>query len=169
GAFESARAAIQAADKQMGVVVSSKHQIVWERSGAFLMNNVGGISMQNAGQDVSNLAACAYMVLKQNHYSLDVKALSSQNKSVYEMLAQYMASPVNLKGCSLDQVIYFVSNNKSVIAMTSDTEAVVISGYTNNQLYLFNPINKKEVKVKRSEYQKIFEHAGNRFISYMED
>lgn len=168
GSYESARVAIQQADKQMGVVVSSNHQVVWERSGSFLQNNIGGIEMMQSGNEVSNLAACAYMVLKQNHFEVDAKALTKKKKPVYNMLAGYMSQPVNLKGCTLEQVLYFVSNNKAVIAMTSDNKAVVISGYSTTQLYLFNPDNKKEVKVNRSEYEKIFKAAGNRFVSYME-
>lgn len=168
GAYESARTAIQEADKQMGVVVSSDHQVVWERSGSFLQNNIGGMEMMQSGNGVSNLAACAYMVLKQNHFDADAKALTKQNKPVYNMLAGYMSHPVNLKGCTLEQVLYFVSSNKAVIAMTSDNKAVVISGYSTTQLYLFNPEKNKEVKVSRSEYENIFKAAGNRFVSYME-
>ncbi|MBO5488417.1 MAG: hypothetical protein J5972_00760, partial [Eubacterium sp.] len=168
GSYENVRTAIVEADKQMGVVVSSENQIVWERSGSFLMNNIGGIEMMQASNDVSNLAACAYMVLKKNHFTVDAKKLSQKNKPVYSMLSEYMTTPMNLKGCTLEQVLYFVSNNKAVIGMTSDNQAVVISGYTARQLYLFNPNNKKEVTVSRSEYEHIFKNAGNRFISYME-
>ena len=108
------------------------------------------------------------MVLKKNHFTVDAKKLSQKNKPVYSMLSEYMTTPMNLKGCTLEQVLYFVSNNKAVIGMTSDNQAVVISGYTARQLYLFNPNNKKEVTVSRSEYEHIFKNAGNRFISYME-
>lgn len=168
GAYESARTAIQEADKQMGVVVSSNNQVVWERSGSFLQNNIGGMEMMQSGNGVSNLAACAYMVLKQNHFDADAKALTKQDKPVYNMLGEYMNHPVNLKGCTLEQVLYFVSGNKAVIAMTSDNKAVVISGYSTTQLYLFNPEKNKEVKVSRSEYERIFKEAGNCFVSYME-
>ncbi len=168
GSYESARVAIQEADKQMGVVVSSDHQVVWERSGSFLQNNIGGMEMMHSGNGVSNLAACAYMVLKQNHFVADAKALTKQKKPVYNMLAGYMSHPVNLKGCTLEQVLYFVSGNKAVIAMTSDNKAVVISGYSTTQLYLFNPEKEKEVIVNRAEYERIFKAAGNRFVSYME-
>ena len=167
--YESARAAIKEADRQMGVVISSKQQIVWERSGSFLMNNIGGLEMTKEGNGVSNLGACAYMILKQNHFTVDARELSAANKSIYEMLASYMPETINLKGCTLEQVLYFVSNNKAVAASTGTGKAVVISGYTSSQLYLFNPEKNKEVKVSRSEYEKIFKQAGNQFVSYMED
>lgn len=166
--YESARQAIREADDQMGVVVSSNHQVVWERSGSFLQNSIGGFEVTREGRDVSNLAACAYMVLKQKHINADAKAMTKKDLPVYNMLAEYLQSPVNLKGCTLDQVLYFVSNNKPVIAMTSESKAVVIGGYTTTQLYLLNPETGREATVNRSEYERIFKNAGNQFISYME-
>ncbi len=166
--YESARQAIQEADRQMGVVVSSAHQVVWERSGSFLQNSIGGLEIREKGDGVSNLAACAYMVLKQKHINADARELTKKNIPVYEMLAKYMTRPVNLKGCTLEQVLYFVSNNKPVIAMTAADKAVVIGGYTTTQLYLYNPETGREATVNRSEYERIFKNAGNQFVSYME-
>lgn len=165
--YESVGKAIREADRQMGVVVSSNHQVVWERSGSFIQNSIGGITLTTSGGRVSNLAACAHMVLKQNHISVQAEKLSEKNKPLLDMLSDYMQRPVNLKGCSLEQVLYFVSGNKSVIAMTGDHSAVVIGGYTNSRLYLYDPESSHRRTVSRKEYEKIFEAAGNRFISYM--
>lgn len=166
--FESIGSAIREADRQMGVVVSSNHQVVWERSGSFLQNSIGGIEMTRSGGGVSNLTACAYMVLMQNHAGVALSELTKSEKPLYNMLADYMERPVNLKGCTLEQVLYFVSNNKSVIAMLSDKKAVVIAGYTTTKLYLLDPDSGKQLTVSRTEYEKKFKAAGNRFISYME-
>lgn len=168
GSYENARQAIKDADEQMGVVISSNHQLVWERSGSFLQNSIGGLEIKQSGDGVSNLAACAYMVLKRNHIQPDEKVLAKKD-SIYGMLSGYLSRPVNLKGCNLEQVLYFVSGNKPVIAMTSDTTAVVIGGYTTRQLSLYDPASGAVKTVSRSEYEKIFENAGNRFISYMEE
>lgn len=165
--YESAAVAIREADKQMGVVVSSNHQVVWERSGAFLQNTIGGIEMTHAGKGVSNLAACAHMVLKANHYDVRAKDIDMKADTAYEMLAKYLQRPVNLKNCTLEEILYFVSGNKPVIAMISDNKAVVIAGYTTTQLTIYNPQSGKKETVSRASYEKIFEEAGNRFISYM--
>lgn len=166
--FESIGKAIREADKQMGVVVSSDHQVVWERSGSFLQNSIGGIELTRSGDGVSNLTACAYMVLAQNHAGVSLSELAEKDEPVYNLLADYMERPVNLTGCTLDQVLYFVSNNKSVIAMLSDHKAVVIAGYTTTELVLLDPEASKPRTVNRAEYEKKLERAGNRFISYME-
>ena len=166
--FESARQAIREADRQMGVVVSSNHQVVWERSGSFLMNNIGGMELARAGNGVSNPAACAYMLLKQQHINADAKAMTKKDVPVFNMLAGYLEEPVNLKGCTLDQILYFVSSNKPVIAMTGADRAVVISGYTTTDLIVCDPETGKESTVSRSAYEKIFKDAGNQFVSFME-
>jgi len=166
--YENARQAIKDADDQMGVVVSSNHQVVWERSGSYLQNNIGGLEIKRSDDSISNLAACAYMLLKRNHIQPNVKTLMKKD-TVYSMLAGYLSRPVNLKGCNLEQVLYFVSGNKPVIAMTSDNTAVVIGGYTTTQLSLYDPESGAVKTVSRSEYEKIFENAGNSFVSYMEE
>lgn len=165
--FESIGKAIREADRQMGVVISSDHQVVWERSGSFLQNSIGGLELTRSGNGVSNLMACAYMVLSQNHAGVKLSELP-ENEPVYNMLTEYMKRPVNLKGCSLEQVLYFVSGNKSVIGMLSDKKAVVIAGYTTSELYLLDPDSPGQLTVRRADYEKKFERAGNRFISYME-
>lgn len=167
-AFESESKAIREADAQMGVVVSSNHQVVWERSGSFLQNNISGITVTKSGKKVSNPAACAHMVLKQHHVDVSAEELTKKDKPVYNMLAEYIAKPMNLKGCTLEQVLYFVSGNKSVIAMTGNNKAVVISGYTGSVLYLYDPESGTRKTVSRSQYETIFKDAGNRFVSYME-
>lgn len=165
--FESAAKAIREADHRMGVVVSSNHQVVWERSGAFLQNTIGGLDLTKAEGGVSNLSACVHMLLKANHYDVDAKSLVGKDEMPYDVLARYLQRPMNLKGCTLEEILYFVSGNKPVIAMTGDRKAVVIGGYTGSKLLLYNPESGKKENVSRRTYEKIFEKAGNYFVSYM--
>ena len=62
--YSSVRTAIKEADKVMGVVITNKHRILWERGGSFLQNSVAGIEGVAEDSKVSNYAACAYMLLK---------------------------------------------------------------------------------------------------------
>ncbi|MCR4605887.1 MAG: hypothetical protein K5639_07825 [Eubacterium sp.] len=168
-AFENVKDAIHEADKQMGVVISGDHQVVWERSGAFNQNNLGDLTLVKSSNSVSNLAACAAMVLNQaSDQDISASELSKSKDNLYDMLAMHISKPLNLKECTLEQVIYFVSNNKPVIAMTSDSKAVVIGGYTMKNLTIYDPDHGKK-KVNRRIYEEIFKSKGNRFLSYMED
>lgn len=167
GSYEDPAEAIRKADEQMGVVVSASHMVVWERSGSFLMNSVAGLEMQEATSKISNLAACAYMVLKANHFSVDAQKMSAKNRSLYEMLGQYMNEPVNLTGLTLEQVLYFVSSGKYVIGMTGKSTAVVICGYDTKTVSTYNPANGKKETIGRAEMEKTFHDAGDKYVSYL--
>ncbi len=167
GAYEDPAEAIRQADAQMGVVVSSSHMVVWERSGSFLMNSIAGLQMKSAGNRVSNLAACATMVLKANHISVNAEKLTAKRKSLYQMLEQYMEEPVALQGVTLEQVLYFVSNNRFVIGMTGDSTAVVISGYDTKTVTIYDPANGQPRTISRSQAEQMFEQGQNRFVSYL--
>lgn len=167
GSYEDPAEAIAKADEQMGVVVSGSHMVVWERSGSFLMNSIAGLEMKQESGKVSNLAACAGMVLKANHFSVDAEKMSAKNRSLYQMLGQYLDEPVNLTGATLDQVLYFVSSGKYVIAMTGESTAVVIYGYDTKTVSVYNPANGKKETRSRTEIEKIFHDAGDKYVSYL--
>ncbi len=167
GAYEDPAEAIRRADEQMGVVVSSSHMVVWERSGSFLMNSIAGIEMKQASAQVSNLAACAFMVLKANHISVNAEHLSKKKQSLYQMIGQYMDEPIRLDGTTLEQMLYFVSSNRYVIGMTGASTAVVICGYDTKTVTIYNPATGQRETVARSEMEAVFGQAGNRFVSYL--
>ena len=132
-----------------------------------MMNSSAGLEMQEATSKVSNLAACAYMVLKANHFSVDAQKMSAKNRSLYEMLGQYMNEPVNLTGLTLEQVLYFVSSGKYVIGMTGKSTAVVICGYDTKTVSIYNPANGKKETIGRAEMEKTFHDAGDKYVSYL--
>jgi hypothetical protein len=169
GAYENPATAITNADEQMGVVISSKNQLVWERGGSFLMNTISGIEKVQVGNGINNIGACAYIVLKSNHVSVDAKELSASGQSIYDMLEKHLERPVNLSGATLDQVIYFVSNGKPVIGMTSSNSAVVITAYSQTSVTYYNPSNGQSSTVSRKQAAEMFKSAGNAFVSYMSD
>lgn len=167
GAYENPAEAVLRADEQMGVVVSGSHKIMWERSGSFLMNSIAGIEMCQTSNKISNLAACTYMVLKANHFSISPQKLSAKKQSIYQMFQQYMSEPVDLSGVTLEQALYFVSSDKYVIGMTGNSTAVVISGYDTKTVTVYNPQSGKRETFSRTQAEEMFKNAGNRFVSYL--
>lgn len=167
GAYENPAEAVLRADEQMGVVISGSHKIMWERSGSFLMNSIAGIEMCRTDNKISNLAACTYMVLKANHFSVSPQKLSVKKQSIYQMFQQYMNEPVDLSGVTLEQALYFVSSDKYVIGMTGGSTAVVISGYDTKTVTVYNPQSGKRETLSRTQAEEMFKNAGNRFVSYL--
>ena len=171
-AYASPSKAIAAAEEAMGVVVNENNQLVYERAGKLNANSVGSISYVRTGDGVNTKGACIAMVLKFQHLSANAKELSSSSKSAYSLLKEKMGKEIkvlNLKGCTLDEVLYFVSNEQPVLALTSGENMVVITEYSmlENTVTYYNPSIGQTEKKSMTVASDMFEAAGNAFVSYV--
>ena len=159
----SARNAISTADMQMGVVMDSKSHIVWERGGKFLSKQLSNI---NYPQDTSSsIKACTQMLLQ----AAQVTTTTSQLKgnSIFSMLKEYLEQPVSLTGCTLDEVLYFVSGEKPVIGMLDTNHAVLITEYTSSTVSWMDPVTRHKKTVSLTSAERMFKNAGYEFVSYV--
>lgn len=170
-AYGSPGKAINEAENAMGVVINEKNQLIYERSGKYTNNQIGNISTIRTGNGVNSKGACLAMLLKYNHIKADASKLSESDKSAYRLLKRKMgerATVVNLNGCTLDEVLYFVSGNRPVIAWTSEDNAVLITEYTESTVTYVNPGSGKAEKKGITAASDMFKAAGNAFVSYVQ-
>lgn len=170
-AYDTPAKAIMAAEDAMGVVINEQNQIVYERAGKVNSKEIGSLEKITCSSGINSKAACVGMVLKYNHLSANTEKLASSDKSVYGLLKENMGdtvSVVNLRGCTLDEVLYFVSGNKPVIAVTGGESMVLITGYTESTVSYFNPGSGVTETKSLAAAQTMFEAAGNVFISYVQ-
>lgn len=169
--FQSPNKAIMAAEESMGAVINNKNQVVYERAGKYKNNAIGNIESVTMGGGTNTKGACLSMVLKYNHVSCDSKKLSESDKSVYSLLKANMdetSDVVNLKGCTLDEVLYFVSGGRPVIALTENNTFVVITEYTETSVTYIDPVTGKSKTVGMKAGENMFEKSGNTFVSYVD-
>ncbi|MDO5519195.1 MAG: hypothetical protein Q4G58_01755 [bacterium] len=165
--YGKASDAILYADENMGVVVDSNNHIIWERGETDSSSSLSNMSQIKTGSGVDSTGACVAMLLKYNHISVDAKDVSKTNKSMYELIKENMDhAPVNLTGCKLSEVLYYVSHKKPVIAMRNKSDAVLITGYSESSVTYYDPRDGKSVTKGLTEVEKMFENAGNVFMSY---
>lgn len=158
--------AIKLADTNVGVVVNQDNRLVWERGGKLNYKNLGQMKKVSAGNSVDSIGACLSMVLQYNHISADAERLTREGKSIYNVLKENLQSPLNLTGCTLDEVLYFVSSGSPVIAMKDSTHAVLITGYDDSSVTVLDPHGSLS-KMSLKNAETIFGNAGNIFISYI--
>ena len=75
---------------------------------------------------------------------------------------------MNLSGCTLDQVLYYVSSQRPVIAARGDGGSYVIVGYDQYNTIVYNPDNQETKYMAMDDSTALFQSAGNVFYSYME-
>lgn len=165
--FLSPASAVAYADEQQGVVINSRNQIVWERGGRFNSASVSGINNTKSTNKINSINACVYMLLRSMYVNVDVSDISGSDTSIYDTLQQYLYEPLNLTGCTFDEILYFVSMGSPVIAMKDSNHAVIITAYTTNTVTVYDPDSGQAQTMYHNSADEMFGAAGNIFISCM--
>lgn len=137
--YTSVSAAVQRADETLGVVVDNSRQHVWER----------GNKKTKIDLDVSRFPEAMLQ------YELDPEKLE-------EALGERV---LDLSGCTLEMVLYFVSEGHPVLAKTPDG-AVIIGGYDEYNTRLLYPGSTELEYYGMDDSTELFEEAGNIFLTY---
>ena len=81
-------------------------------------------------------------------------------------LATVMAAGL-LSGCSLDQVLYYISAGAPVMAVTDTGSAVLIVGYDPQNIIYYEPGQESLGRAGMNDSTAMFEAAGNLFFTYL--
>lgn len=162
--------AISVANDEMGVVIGQKQQYIWKRARKSTQSPLEvTVGTQDAGG--TSIAQCVSAMLERESINIGVTALISQGKTPKEILETTMAdvTALDLTGCELEEVLYYISLGTPVYAMRSDTEAVLIIGYDAKNIFVYNPLSASTEKIGMEDAAKMFQNAGNVFFGYLAD
>jgi len=169
GSCETANEAIAMADSLMGVVTDWEQQVIWNRSGRKTRTQISEISARELMENETSLEACLTIILNFEAVYGDVKEELAGGKNAVELLEAHLERPVmNLTGCDLSTVLYYVSEGKPVLALTGSSGAVFIVGYDQQNTVLFDPATGKLYKKGMNDSNTYFEEYGNRFVAYLD-
>ncbi len=167
---ENCAEAIQLADHVdvVGTVINEKGMVIWERGikyASFSLEELPGSAVKNSG--LTSRQEAARMLAAYAGQEIDAAAFS-QEKKAKEFLEQALGSRmISLTGAALDEVLYFVFRGSPVYAMKNSTDAVVITGYSANNVTIYEPAAGKYKVISLRDAEKMFEEAGNMFLSYI--
>ncbi len=74
---------------------------------------------------------------------------------------------LDLTGCSLDAMLYFVNKDIPVLALLENGEAVLITGFNETQAVIFEPSTGRLYKRGMKDSAQWLEENGNCFITYI--
>lgn len=168
GAYEEASEAIAVADEGVGVVITSLNKLVWERGVKANKQVISRFDDMEISTTDSTLDGCIKLVARYIGKNIDNKTFDFRNTSAFEVIIRHLdIQPIRLTGATLDQVLYYVSKGKPVIAMTEQRDAVLIYGYDAYNIFMIDPKQGKTIKMGIQDSTQLFEKAGNIFISYL--
>ncbi len=166
-ATDSISDAIASANDTAGVVVDQEQQYLWMRARSTSRDAIT-VSVGAADVDSDSIAQCISAILNLNGISISVSQQiegGSTPKDVLEdALTDYRV--LDLKECPIEGLLFYISNGHPVFAMTDADEAVLITGYTSEKIYCYNPVADQTVSYTYEDAETLFSSAGNIFFAY---
>ena len=161
--------AIGRANDEMGVVIGDGQRYIWKRA---RRTACGAINVTVGESDAagSSIAQCISALLGTKGISLSVQELLDSGDTPKQVLEDTMqdCTVLDLSSCTVEELLYYISNGMPVFGMTSDTNAVLIVGYDTNNLIYFDPSTGGNVTKSMEEAQELFQQAGDTFFTYIE-
>lgn len=157
--------AIALADEEAGVVVDSKGNYIWKRGNQNSTKTLNTVSVVPAEENT--IAAALNGMLKYAGAAVDSEELLAEGMSIMEIVdTALVGRGLNLTGCSLRQVLYFVNAGNPVMAKTEAGHYVLVVGYDMYNAVLLDCRTNSTYKIGLEDGTEMFQRAGNEFLSY---
>ena len=168
--YNSCAEAIQLADRTdvVGTVINEKGNVIWERGvkyGSPHLKELEGVSAQKGG--LTSYQEAMRMMGEYLSVRLEVTEFTDIYGAKNFLEAATGRRMLFLTGATLDEVLYFVFRGSPVYAVKNRNEAVLITGYSSSNVTVYEPSLGKYKTYSLKEAEKMFEDAGNIFVSYV--
>lgn len=161
--------AILAANKGTGVVLDASQQYIWMRSRKTSQRVFSDLAVGEEDRNAGSVAQCINAMLGYEDINIDVSTLLEQGETPISVLSNSMRDVrvLDLTGCTVDEVLYYVSNGSPVLAMADADEAVLIVGYDVSHVSIFDPVRGTTYRKSISDANEMFGNARSIFITYL--
>ncbi len=161
--------AVELAYRVAGVVVDDDGDYVWRRETRSTRNQIMAITEDEATESRSSVAVCLDTILKYEGISRNTQRRLNQGDTVMDILESDLQNHtiLDLSGCSLDTVLYYVNKDVPVLAMLEDGNAVLITGFNELNIVVMDPVAGTLEKRGMNDSTEWLAENGNQFISYI--
>lgn len=161
--------AVNRAYELAGVVMDGRGQCIWYRTGRVSRNQIMAITAPDKSDPSESLAVCLDAMLKFEGVTTNTRVLLNQGRNVQEILSEYLSdcTVFNLTGCNLDSVLYYVNQDIPVLAVMNDQTAMLVTGFNESQIVLFDPVTGELRKENITDADNTFKANGYRFLTYI--
>lgn len=161
--------AVELAYRKAGVVVDDDGDYVWKRETRSTRNQIMAITENEVTESNSSLAVCLDAILKFEGISRNTQRRLNQGDTVFGILESDLqnCTILDLSGCSLDAVLYYVNKDIPVLAMLEDGNAVLITGFNELNIVVMDPVAGTLEKRGMNDSTEWLAENGNQFIAYI--
>ena len=169
GVYTNAGNAVMHAAENAGVVTNDVGAYVWKSGDRSLKNQIMKIKGDVADEERSTLAVCLDTMLAFEGVPRNTAPMLRAGMTAVEILEKNLteAQVLELSGCTLQSVLYYVNRDIPVLAMQEDGNAVLIVGFNELNTVLMDPQSGEVFKKGMNDSTKWFEENGNSFVTYV--
>ena len=171
GTFTNAADAINLAYEISGTVVNHKGDYVWKRTARSTRNQIMAITGKASSEESSSLAVCLETILGFVGSVKNVQPMLDNGKTIRQILEENLndTTVLDLRGVSLDAVLYYVNQDIPVLATLEDGSAMLVIGFNELNVVVMNPENGTIYKIGMNDAAELFQQNGNEFVTYLKN
>lgn len=169
GIYSAPGKAVKEAYDSSGVVTNDRGITVWLKGNRVSRNQIMAIKEESVTDQKNSLTVCLDNILRHAGITRNTEYDLAQGKTAIQILEENMTGVqvLDLSGCSLDAVLYYVNQDIPVLAILEDGEAVLVTGFNEFNVVIMEPSTGKLYKKGMNDATAWFAENGNHFISYM--
>lgn len=169
GIFTSPAGAVNQAYSISGVVVNESGECIWLRGNRSTRNQISAIRETGLEEGETSLAVCLDIIFNYEGLVRNSEYLLSRGQTVLEIMEDNLegAQVLDLTGCSVDAMLYYVNRNIPVLALMQDGEAVLLTGFDEYNTILLEPAIGRIYRKGLNDSAEWFSENGNCFITYV--
>lgn len=172
GIFTNPADAVSLASNAPGVVVGDDNRYIWYKGNLLTSNQIMSITRNAENYDMTSgddIAVCVDLMLQFEGINRNVQDMLDSGDSVVDILKSSLpeAEVLELDGCPLSSILYYVNQDLPVLALLNDGSAMLVIGFNDRNTVLLNPQTGTVYKYGMNDSEKLFEENGNHFITYV--
>ena len=169
GIYDEEADAVQYAADNNAWVTNDYGSYVWINSTRKNKNQIMAIKEAKVTDDKNSLGVCIDTMLAFEGVMRSSTYLLEQGESAYRILSDNLenAQVLELTGCSLDNVLYYVNLDIPVMVRMNHRKAILITGFNDSEVVILNPDAGTLSKMKKKQAEQMIEEAGSYYITYV--
>lgn len=169
GIYGNEDQAVDAAESEAGVVLNSAGSYVWKKTIRSTRNQIMAIQPDMVTEERDSLAVALDTMLSYEGIMRNSAYMLQSGETIRSILEGALSEcqVLDLSGCSLDAVLYYVDRDIPVLVMLQDGNAVLLIGFNEMNTVIMNPQTGTIYKMGMNDSKTWFKENGNRFITYI--
>ena len=168
GIYMTEAAAVEAAFTIGGTAVEDNGNVIWKYASRKNVSQILEIKGTGIDEGENALSVCMDVMMGYEGIIRNSEVLLSSGAPVRDILAENMdnVTVLDLTGCSIDQLYFYLDNDIPVMAMLQGGGAILITGHNDKELVIMDPLTGDLGKRDIEQMSVYFENNGNQFITY---